>query len=109
MSSEPAFSYECDFDTKKDKTRLIEHFDSNDKKRTAKSVFFEDTDSVEKLCHVFSSFLQAMKTVKATETDFQGHFATVLDTQATEYMEELTEEAETEYKLQQDEVAKPTI
>ena len=53
MSSETAFSCEGDFDTKKDKTRLIEHFDSNDKKRTAKSVFFEDTDSTEKLCYVY--------------------------------------------------------
>lgn len=72
MSIEPALARECDFGAKKGKARLIEHFDSDDKKRTAKSVFFEDTGSTEKLCYVYSSFIQAMKAAKATEAGFQA-------------------------------------
>ena len=89
MSTDPAFLYESDFDPTKTRTRVIEHFDSDDKKRTTKAPFFEDTDSVEKLFYVFDAFIQGMGTAKAEPKDYQGHSAAALDTQATRNYEKL--------------------
>ena len=58
MSSEPAFQCEAGFGQKKGKARLAEHFGSNGKKRTAKSVLLEGTGSPEKLCYASYSFIQ---------------------------------------------------
>ena len=82
MSTAPAFPHERGFGPKKGKAKLVEHFGANGKKRAAKIPFFEGTGSTEKLCYAFSSFLQAMKAVKAAEGELQGHFAAALGSQA---------------------------